>query len=113
MAFGGCSPAIVSCTEEYDGSSWAAGGALITARGRLAGAGTQNAGLASGGFFPLTSATEEYDGSSWTAGGALITARLDLAGAGTQNAGLAFGGASPGIVSCTEEYNINFQTKNI
>ena len=75
-------------------SVWSAGGPLITTRRSLAGAGTQNAGLASGGnldFSPI-SCTEEYNGSSWSAGGALSTARYDLAGAGTQNAGLAFGG---------------------
>ncbi len=81
-----------------------AGGALINARFQLAGAGTQNAGLAFGGTPFTCSCTEEYNGSSWTAGGALITARNSLAGAGTQTAGLAFGGNSPSTVSCTEEY---------
>jgi hypothetical protein len=38
-----------SVTEEYDGTSWTAGGNLGTARRRLAGAGTQTAGLAFGG----------------------------------------------------------------
>jgi len=64
LAFGGITPATVSCTEEYNGSSWSAGGALITARRDLAGAGTQNAGLAFGGTTPTssfgTSCTEEY-----------------------------------------------------
>jgi hypothetical protein len=36
-------------TEEYDGSTWTAGGTLSTARDSLAGAGTQTAGLAFGG----------------------------------------------------------------
>ena len=41
--------------------AWSAGGALITARFNLAGAGTQNAGLAFGGLAPATvSCTEEY-----------------------------------------------------
>ena len=100
----------VSCTEEYNGSTWSAGGALATARYLLGGAGTQNAGLAFGGITPSEVAcTEEYDGSSWSAGGALITAAQGLAGAGTQNAGLAFGGfspsPSPSVLSCTEEYD--------
>jgi len=86
--------------------TWSAGGALINGRSALAGAGTQNAGLAFGGFInPTTvSCTEEYNGSSWSAGGALISTRCGLAGAGTQNAGLAIGG-SPGATSCTEEYD--------
>ena len=37
-------------TEEYDGSSWTAGGALITARHAMGGAGTSNTdGLVFGG----------------------------------------------------------------
>ena len=88
----------------FGAGTWSAGGALITASSNLAGAGTQNAGLAFGNVGP--SCTEEYNGSSWSAGGALITARYGLAGSGTQNAGLAFGGySSPSVISCTEEYN--------
>ena len=87
------------------GGSWSTGGALITARISLAGAGTQNAGLAFGGS-PGRSCTEEYDGSSWSTGGALSAARYALAGAGTQTAGLAFGGIVPSVLlSCTEEYS--------
>jgi len=110
LAFGGfndTSPAL-SCTEEYNGSSWSAGSSLSQgARRVLAGAGTQNAALAFGGFTTVqVSSTEEYNGSSWSAGGALITARYGLAGAGTQNAGLAFGGRNVSVVfGCTEEYN--------
>jgi hypothetical protein len=91
--------------EAVSSAAWSAGGALSTARCSLAGAGTQNEGLAFGGSSPTTvSCTEEYNGSSWSSGGALITARFYLAGAGTQNAGLAFGG-DPGYLSCTEEYD--------
>jgi hypothetical protein len=91
-------------------ATWTAGGAMITARTALAGAGTQESGLAFGGqgvapTFTILSCTEEYNGSSWSAGGALITARLQLAGAGIQNSALAFGGNTPTILSCTEEYN--------
>ena len=89
-------------------SAWTAGGALITERYQLAGAGTQNTGLAFGGYgsYIAQSCTEEYNGTSWSAGGALATARYRLGGAGTQNAGLAFGGGSPySGLSCTEEYD--------
>lgn len=83
---------------------WTTGGALITARYALAGAGTQNAGLAFGGS-PGVSCTEEYNGSNWSTGGGLITSRRFLARAGTQNAGLASGGNVPSATSATEEYN--------
>ena len=100
-----------TCTEEYNGTSWSAGGALITGRYYLAGAGTQNAGLAFGGykFTPSSlSCTEEYNGTSWSTGGALITDRRLPAGAGTQNEGLAMGGLKIYVnvlFTCTEEYN--------
>ena len=94
-----------SCTEEYDGSSWSAGGSMINAKPRLAGAGTQNAAVGFGGMYPIVSCTEEYNGTSWSAGNALITGRAALGGAGTQDAGLAFGGKTPTLVTCTEEYN--------
>ena len=93
--------------EAVGAAAWSSGGSLITARRNLAGAGTQNAGLAFGGSLGggyYVSCTEEYNGSTWSAGGDLITAREGLGGAGTQNAGLAFGGGA-GTCSCTEEYD--------
>ena len=59
---------------QFQAGSWSTGGALITGRSELAGAGTQNAGLAFGGS-PSLSCTEEYNGTSWSSGGALSTAR--------------------------------------
>jgi hypothetical protein len=50
-------------TETYNGISWSSDGNLITARSSLAGAGTQNAGLAFGGS-PSVSCTEEYNRGS-------------------------------------------------
>jgi hypothetical protein len=106
LSLGGLTTVVVSCTEEYNGTSWSVGGVLITARRALAGAGTQNEGLAFGGFNGSNlSCTEEYNGTSWSAGGLLITARQCLSGGGTQGAGLAFGGCSGSNLSCTEEYN--------
>ena len=99
---------LLSCTEEYNGSAWSAGGAMIDARDCLAGAGTQNAGLAFGGVdgsYNSLSCTEEYNGSAWSAGGDLITPRRDLAGAGTQTAALAFGGRPYYPSQTTEEYD--------
>jgi hypothetical protein len=48
--------------------AWATGNNMNTARRELAGAGTQTAALAFGGFMvpPFTGATEEYNGTSWT-----------------------------------------------
>jgi hypothetical protein len=84
--------------------AWASGGNMSIERGALAGAGTQNAGLAFGGYDEnYLDVTEEYNGSSWSSGGNLNNTRYDLAGAGTQTAGLAFG--SNPVAAHTEEYN--------
>jgi len=93
----------------YSGAgTWSAGGALITGRGYIKGAGTQNEAFVAGGYTNgQLSCTEEYNGTSWAAGGALITARLGLTGAGTQNETFVTAGYtnSSASVSCTEEYN--------
>jgi hypothetical protein len=95
-----------ACDVAFGSGTWSAGGNLITARRLLAGAGTQNSGLAFGGATPtIVSCTEEYNGISWTTGGNLSTARYGLGGAGTQNSGLAFGGLTPANSNATEEYN--------
>ena len=61
------SPASVSCTEEYNGTSWSVGTALITPRYTFAGTGTQGAGLVAGGVTNVVlSCTEEYLKSSYT-----------------------------------------------
>ena len=93
------------------GRSWSTSTALITPRYWLAGAGTQNAGLAFGGdsgVFPFVlGCTEIYDGSAWSAGSALSLSRRDFSGAGIQTAALAFGGVQSGnsLTPCTEAYN--------
>jgi hypothetical protein len=95
-------PGNTTSTEEYNGTSWTAGGNVGTARRYLAGCGIQTAGLIFGSSTPPRGATEEYDGSTWTVGGSLNTARSYLAGCGTQTAGLAFGGDTPSITGATE-----------
>ena len=108
MIFGGliAPSTYLSLTEEYNGTSFAAGGSLITARSHMDGAGTQNAGMTAGGYNgSVRACTEEYNGSSWAVGGNLITARYNNGVTGTQNAGLAVGGQTPTVVSCNEEYN--------
>jgi hypothetical protein len=48
----------------FAAAAWATGGNMNTARSAIAGAGTQTAGLATGGETPVTgtNATEEYNG---------------------------------------------------
>ena len=87
-------------------AAWASGGNVATARYGSAGAGTQTAGLAFGGFSTANSnATEEYNGSTWGPGGNMATARREIGGAGTQTSGLGFGGFTTTAVANTEEYD--------
>ena len=112
LTFGGRNPPgpnFVSTTEEYNGTGWAAGGALNTARSYSAGFGTQTAGVAAGGRIDApgtsTNATEEYDGSSWTTVNNMGTARRVGGSAGiVQTAGLAIGGGPPAVTT-TEHYD--------
>jgi hypothetical protein len=107
LAFGG-TPGPTAATEEYDGSTWTSNPTgLNTARRGPAGAGTQTAALAFGGYDTApTGATEEYDGSTWTSNPTgLGTARYDLAGCGTQTAALAIAGEpGSGTTTATEEW---------
>jgi hypothetical protein len=62
LSFGGYAGAYSAVTEEYDGTSWSAGGNLNTAKMNLAGCGTQTAGLSFGGYAGSVNAiTEEYN----------------------------------------------------
>ena len=97
-------PAFVSTTEEYNGSGWASGGAINTARAYIAGFGLQTAAVGAGGRTDApgtnTTATEEYNGSAWTTVNAMGSARrMQNAGVGILTAGLGVG------PSATEEYD--------
>jgi len=89
-------------------AGWSSGGTMATKTSGMAGAGTQTAALAFGGFTGASNvnATEEYNGTVWSPGGNLTIPRRNFGGAGTQTAGLAFGGLGPtGNSNATEEYN--------
>ena len=98
----------VTNTEEYDGSGWATGGAVSTARIYAATSknGTQTACFIASGTTPsppVTSTTEEYNGTSWSSGGAVNTARGNSIGFGTLTAGVMCGGSAD--TDATEEYD--------
>ena len=107
LSFGGIiTPSRVSCTQEYEGTSWVVGGAMINAGSSLGGNGTMNAALAVGGE-ARCACTEEYNGSSWSTGGALNAGRYSVNSFGTQNSAIAFAGfAGPSTSqTCAESYN--------
>jgi hypothetical protein len=116
LCVGGASPtaSAISQSEEYNGSSWAVGGSLNTARGAGGGCGTQTAGLAMSGYTynpvlsPIfTGATEEYNGTTWANSNSLNTNRYGANGGGIQTAAIAVGGNQGGgtFVSVSEEYD--------
>ena len=95
--------------EEYNGTSYSTGGALVQGRQSLSGAGTQTAGLGVGGYHPpspgVKSLVEEYDGSSWSEVTNMPTATFGQGSAGTQTAAVVFGGRTPSWVTSTFEYD--------
>ncbi len=94
--------------DEFDGSSWAAGGALNnTALYYNQGScGTLAATLTAGGFDGANeNDTEEYNGTTWSIGGDLSTARRGATCSGTQTACAHAGGVGAGTSNVTEEYD--------
>ena len=93
-AAGGNHPAL-GTTEEYDGSSWSAGGATgVDAHGHGS-AGLVSAGIKSSGYTSdYQAGSEEYDGSSWSGITDLPENRYMAASGGTQTAYITFCGAS-------------------
>jgi len=108
LAFGGeASPGVHDGTEEYDGSSWTAGGDIPSGIKDHGGFGTLTAGvLATGSNGGYNAEAFHYDGSSWTAGGNNNTARGNVGATGTQTAGIIWGGyASDSNQSLLETYD--------
>jgi len=108
-------------TEEYDGTSWTAGGTITLesatgATPRATGASSSSAIAVGGdddsggpGVYACSNKTQHYDGTSWTAGGNLSTGRKYHQVMGTETDGLAAGGGtgfySSDAITSTEEYD--------
>ena len=112
MAGGYPNTATIATTEEWNGSSWAAGGTLGTARSRCAGGPTggsyNNGWLGGGNTNPptTTGVTETYDGTSWTEAGAMATARIRYGSFGTNTAAVVAGGDPSATAAAVEEFNL-------
>ena len=95
-------------TEEYNGTSWTAGGAANTPSYGRAGSGIESAALMSGGYTPATAEiddAEEYDGTSWTSVNPRPYAANSAGTSGTQTASLAFGGNPSLQLTTTVSYD--------
>jgi hypothetical protein len=95
-------------TQEYDGSTWTAGGNLNVARWKPSAAGIQTAALCftgGGGPGPL-STSEAYDGTSWTTTSPTNIAVGNGAGGGLQTSAIRCGGlVTTTYQSTSEEYD--------
>ena len=104
LVFGGwASPNALTRSEEYDGTSWTAGGNISIGGGYLAGCGTQTAALKFSGNKPsnTSNTTEEYNGTSWSLSNNMNTMRAVAAGDGKQTAAICAGGCSTGYTGDT------------
>ena len=90
-------------TEEYNGSSWTAGGALSTAGAYMGSTGIKTAALAIGGTMAPdngATTTQDWDGTTWTTNSASINeGKATAAAAGTTTAAMIFGGFGGGGTS--------------
>ena len=113
---GGPSPsspnAALDKTEEYDGTSWTAGGDLPAAQAGGSGfSGTSSSSAIIAGFSPPNTVTLSYNGSSWTdVGHSLVQAVSTPAGGsqqGTSTAAVIAGGLTPAPAHTTfaQQYN--------
>jgi len=108
LAFGGNDPlGRIDTSNEYNGSSWTAGGTMPAVYGDGMEGGTQTAAFGAGGYQPArTNATVEYNGTSWSSGGNLSAVCSQGCGTGTLTAGLVFGGEpNPSNIFKTAEYD--------
>jgi hypothetical protein len=99
------SPAYVTETLLYDGTSWTVSPGTLT-YGRIMGGagGIQTLGFYAGGYgAPGATATEDWNGSTWNSSAFLSVARTNTVGAGSHPAGLVFGGEGAALTA-TEEY---------
>ena len=113
---GGYGPAggfdVRNTTDEYNGSGWASGGNIGTARYSGSGCGSQTAGLIAGGTSSPGAANldvEEYNGASWAEQTNLSTGHGYGWMAGIQTAAICYTGLSdpsPAAITVNaEEYN--------
>jgi len=103
--------AATDITEEYDGSSWTAGGTMNVVHGSgCASGGSLTSALAAGGSGGVdNSAAEEYNGTSWTVTGNLLVAVQANGGLNQADntTGMSIGGyfGPPGTTNAVNIYN--------
>ena len=105
----------VALTEEYDGSSWTAGGASII---NMSFGGSSNAGTQDNMTTFVTNSSpyafvQRYDGTAMSTDPQISTARYAGTGAGTAPASLAMGGRAPPFSTAVEEFTAETTALNV
>ena len=102
---------LLATSQEYDGSSWTAGGSMATAKGQGMTGGVQTAAVYAGGRFApaYTATTVEYNGTAFSSGGDLSFGAGPPVGfqgsIGTLTAGLAASGLATMAVNTYDGTN--------
>ena len=109
---------IPNTTEEYNGTSWTAGGTVPARFTRLNGSGTQNNAYRIGGSTgsSVVATTDFYNGSSWASSDNLISAQNwgNSGGSGFGDSIIGRGRGSSSYTNVTQEYSTPSGTeKNI
>ena len=95
-----------TATEEYNGTSWTAGGNLGSGGYSGAGTGPQTAAVRMGApSSGNNTVTENYDGNSWTASGTIPISKSAMSAAGTQTASILFAGIPAPLSTTALEYD--------
>ena len=106
---------IPNTTEEYNGTSWTAGGTVPARFTRLNGSGTQNNAYRIGGSTgsAVVATTDFYNGTSWASSDNLLSAQnfANSGGSGFSDSIIARGRGSSTYTAVTQEYSRPSGTK--
>ena len=96
----------VDVTEEYNGTGWTTGNAMLESsngNGGAAGTGSDFIIFGMGGL-STNGTVYGYDGTNWSTRPSLGTARTSVGGCGTVTAALCTSGRAPGYSTAVEEF---------
>jgi hypothetical protein len=105
----------VDVTEEYNGTGWTTGNAMLESsngNGGAAGTGSDFIIFGMGGL-STNGTVYGYDGTNWSTRPSLGTARTSVGGCGTATAALCTSGRAPGYSTAVEEFTGETSALNI
>ena len=108
FAAGASSPLSSALAQTWDGTSWTAGPAFLTARYGGGGGGITTSAVYTGGWMApgLSATSETWDGTSWTEGNNSNTARTYIYSSGSSDSDAQIsGGSTPPATADVETYD--------